>query len=127
MRMTGFAHLHEGNTAAELIDDCLEALLVPPFDCVITLTSCDNDPERDIFSNDLSNFRKPGFLDKRYVNVTMEPRRSYIHSELFAQELMKAVYEVPRLVIAPMNEGILALNRLGALIVQRYDIRVILP
>src|SRR5688572_15353081 len=129
MDVTGLTHLNEENTATKMIDDLLPAAQVPPFDRIVRLAACDDDPKGHGLFRDFLHLRHPLFLFLGEVNVPLESRRLNIEPELPVQIIDEAVNEMERSDVALMDQWILAfdLHHLAVRFRQRGKMWVICP
>src|SRR5437899_1042077 len=95
----------------------------------IALSTRRDDPEGHGLPRDLLHLRNPAFLRRREMNVPFEVGWLDRHAQAAAQELDEAVDEVPRSPVAPMDQGILAVDHFHrrVFLIQGGKVRVVLP
>ena len=129
MPVAPFPNLHEEDLATEVIHHLLPARGVPPLDGKVALASRDDDPKRDLFLRDLLHLRHPVLFLVGKRDVALEYPRLDPQTEPLAEVFNKAVDEMIRILVALVDERVIALDhfRFGIIIAQRGDVRIVLP
>src|SRR6187200_2417480 len=117
MMMLPFAHLHELDSPAEMVDHFLKSPRVPPLRGIVVFPPRHDDPERRVISGDLVYLRDPRFLKIREVDITTEIGGFNVQRQTVVEMLDKAEEEMVWQRVTLMDERILTRNR--------QDIRVV--
>ncbi len=123
------AHLHEEQPVAEVVDDGLVACRVPPFDRVVELPTRGEQPERRAVAFEGFDLAEPVLLRLVDVQVALEIGHADAQPELLVQVLDEAIEEVARLLVAAMDEGVVAVEHLhvGVVFRERRQVRIVVP
>src|SRR5262245_48195331 len=123
--------LHELDFPPEVVDDFLEALMVPPLDGEVHLAARDDQPVRTYIIVVMARGKRieSSLLFGSKMNVALEKRRFDLQIQFLVKKLNEAVNEVMRLFVARVDKWILAGNflRFRIVVCDRRDVRVVNP
>lgn len=130
MMVPRLAHLDEADARLEMVNDLLHPHRRPPLRGEIVLSSADDDPERGVVTRDLRDLADPAAFVRGEMDVTFEGGRMDMRqAEPFGEEGTEAVQEMPRLLVAAVDQGVLALDRLRLRVVvgDHGEMGIVLP
>jgi hypothetical protein len=124
-----FAHLHEEQATPKVVDDGLVARRVPPFDRVVELAARSEQPEGRAVTFERLDLAEPVLLRLVDVEVAAEFSDADPQAQLLVQVFDETVEEVPRLLIAAVDERVVAVEHLhvGVIFQKRRQVRVVVP
>ncbi len=127
--MMFFSHLDKEDLSPELFDDRLPAAEMPPFNGVVQLAACHDDPIRKIKAGDLLDERRNALLCMRKVNIAREPREFDLQRKLIVEVIDETVQEMHGSLVRRADQGIMAFKDFDFRIacIQRTEIGVVLP